>query len=327
MQVCSVVILSCMLVLQANGHQRVPPGVNPGQYQQNSPPPPQQQQQFQGSQQQQHFQQPPQQQQFQEQPPPQQQQFQGQVPQQQFQGQTPPQQQQFQGQPPLQQQQFQGQVPPQQQFQEKPPPQQQQFQEQPPPQQQQFQRQTPPQQQFQGQTPPQQQQFQEQSPQQQQFQGQVPQQQFTQPPTQQQRFQEQPPPQQTHQVLYKDVTKEKEHMAEHMDVPIDTNNMSEQELQFHYFKMYDADGDNKIDGCELVKSLIHWHDHSNHEKEGGQPLPKKKIYKDDELVNMIDPVLASEDKNLDGFIDYPEYIMARQAATARSQYAQYQKSL
>ena len=170
---------------------------------------------------------------------------------------------------------------------------------------------------FQGQLPPQGQQFQ----------GQVPQQQFTQPPTQQQRFQEQPPPQQTHQVLYKDVTKEKEHMAEHMDVPIDTNNMSEQELQFHYFKMYDADGDNKIDGCELVKSLIHWHDHSNHEKEGGQPLPKKKIYKDDELVNMIDPVLASEDKNLDGFIDYPEYIMARQAATARSQYAQYQKSL
>ena len=26
-------------------------------------------------------------------------------------------------------------------------------------------------------------------------------------------------------------------MKEHMDVPIDTSNMSEQELQFHYFKM------------------------------------------------------------------------------------------
>ena len=116
-------------------------------------------------------------------------------------------------------------------------------------------------------------------------------------------------------------------MAEHMDVPIDTSNMSEQELQFHYFKMHDADGDNKIDGCEMVKSLIHWHDHSNHDKEDGQPLPEKKIYKDDELVNIIDPVLETEDKNLDGFIDYPEYILARQAATARSQYAQYQKSL
>jgi len=261
-QLCSGLILSCVLVLQANGQQRAPPGVNPGQYQQNSPPPQQggQQQQFQG--------QPPQQQQFQGQPPPQQQQFQGQ---------PPPQQQQFQGQPPPQGQQFQGQVP-QQQFQ------------QPPPQQQQFQQPPPQQQQFQGQPPPQQQ---------------------------------QPPQQQPHQHqkkldLHKDVTKEKEHMAEHMDVPIDTSNMSEQELQFHYFKMHDADGNNKLDGCELVKSLIHWHDHSNHDKEGDQPLPEEKIFKDDELVNMIDPILATDDKNHDGFIDYPEFVMAQQAATARS---------
>jgi len=49
------------------------------------------------------------------------------------------------------------------------------------------------------------------------------------------------------------------HIQEHMDVPIDTSQMSEQELQFHYFKMHDADNNNKLDGCELVKSLIHWH--------------------------------------------------------------------
>lgn len=44
-----------------------------------------------------------------------------------------------------------------------------------------------------------------------------------------------------------------------MDVPIDTSKMSEQELQFHYFKMHDSDNNNKLDGCELIKSLIHWH--------------------------------------------------------------------
>jgi len=114
------------------------------------------------------------------------------------------------------------------------------------------------------------------------------------------------------------MNEEKEHMAEHMDVPIDTSNMSEQELQFHYFKMHDADGNNKLDGCELVKSLIHWHDHSNHDKESDQPLPEEKIFKDDELVNMIDPILATDDKNHDGFIDYPEFVMAQQAASARS---------
>merc|ERR1712223_2109182 len=171
-------------------------------------------------------------------------------------------------------------------------------------QQQQFQ-----QQQFQGQPPPppqhQQQQFQQQGhvPQQQ-FQGQPP------PPPQQQQFQ-QPPPQQEHghqpkKVLHKDVTKEKEHMAEHMDVPIDTSNMSEQELQFHYFKMHDADGNNKLDGCELVKSLIHWHDGDSHDGHDHEPP----IFEDKTLAQIIDPVLKHDDKNDDGMIDYAEFISA-----------------
>jgi len=201
----------------------------------------------------------------------------------------------------------------QQQFQQ-PPPQQQQFQQPPP---QQFQGQPPPQQQFQGQP----QQFQGQP---QQFQGQPP------PPQQQQQFQGQAPPQQQFQqpqhgghqhqpkkVLHKNIKEEKDHMKEHMDVPIDTSNMSEQELQFHYFKMHDSDGNNKLDGCELVKSLIHWHDHSNHDKEAGKPLPEEKIFKDDELVNMIDPILATDDKNGDGFIDYKEFVLAQQAAASQ----------
>ena len=49
-------------------------------------------------------------------------------------------------------------------------------------------------------------------------------------------------------------------MKEHMDVPIDTSNMSEQELQFHYFKMHDSDGNNKLgkyiskDCCKFIKT-------------------------------------------------------------------------
>merc|ERR1719244_1920356 len=153
---------------------------------------------------------------------------------QQFQGQFPPPGQ-FQGQP----QQFQGQPPPQGQFQGQP---------------QQFQGQPPPPGQFQGQP--------------QQFQGQ-PQQQFQGQP---QQFQGQPPQQgrqpqhQQGKVLHKDqkdISKEAEHMKEH-EAHIDTSNMSEQELQFHYFKMHDSDGNNKLDGLELVKSLIHWHDEANH---------------------------------------------------------------
>jgi len=200
----------------------------------------------------------------------------------------------------------------QQQFQQGHPPQQQQFQQGQP---QQFAAQPQiPQQQFQ-QVP--QQQFQ-QVPQQQ-FQQQVPQQQFQQPP---QNIQQPSPHAHQHggqqKVLHKDMQHEKEHMKEHMDVPIDTSNMSEQELQFHYFKMHDSDGNNKLDGCELVKSLIHWHDQANHDSKNGQPLPDEKIFKDDELVSMIDPILETDDRNNDGYIDYSEFVIAQQAAQAQA---------
>merc|ERR1712212_1025710 len=146
------------------------------------------------------------------------------------------------------------------------------------------------------------------------------------------------PPQQARQaggqrVLHKDkagIDHEKEHMKEHQQ-HIDTSNMSEQELQFHYFKMHDSDGNNKLDGLELVKSLIHWHDEANHDPKSGRPAPEAKIFADEELKNMIDPILdrwkcsvisieknifCSDDKNKDGFIDYPEFIAAQQAASA-----------
>jgi len=105
-------------------------------------------------------------------------------------------------------------------------------------------------------------------------------------------------------------------------VPIDTSNMSEQELQFHYFKMHDADNNNKLDGCELVKSLIHWHDQANHDPRSGSPIPEAKVFNDEELSNMIDPILANDDKNRDGFIDYGEFVRAQAtAANKASQHA------
>ena len=58
-------------------------------------------------------------------------------------------------------------------------------------------------------------------------------------------------------------------------------------------------------------------DQSNHDPNSGQPIPEAKIFKDDELVNMIDPILATDDKNKDGFIDYPEFVQAQQAAQAK----------
>ncbi|XP_013196399.1 multiple coagulation factor deficiency protein 2 homolog isoform X1 [Amyelois transitella] len=109
------------------------------------------------------------------------------------------------------------------------------------------------------------------------------------------------------------INQERDHIQEHMDVPIDTSKMSEQELQFHYFKMHDSDNNNKLDGCELIKSLIHWHEQGHKQQpQGGQAPVGEKIFKDDELVNLIDPILNMDDHNRDGYIDYPEFIRAQQ---------------
>ncbi|XP_047039854.1 multiple coagulation factor deficiency protein 2 homolog isoform X3 [Helicoverpa zea] len=164
--------------------------------------------------------------------------------------------------------------------------------------------------------PPQQQQYQQQ--QQQQFQPPPPQQQQYQPPPpppqqQQQQFQQQQPPQQQFQQQQQhghahhgdpqllnpaNIAQERDHIQEHMEVPIDTSKMSEQELQFHYFKMHDADNNNKLDGCELIKSLIHWH-----ETDKASAIK----YKDEDLIEMVEGALKQTDKNNDGYIEYSEY--------------------
>ncbi|XP_022915328.1 lymphotoxin beta receptor inhibitor isoform X2 [Onthophagus taurus] len=95
------------------------------------------------------------------------------------------------------------------------------------------------------------------------------------------------------------IMQEKEHIAEHMEIPMDTSKMTEQELQFHYFKMHDADNNNKLDGCELIKSLIHWH--------GPKAKEEHPAISDEELERTVDEAMKVADINRDGFIDYREY--------------------
>ncbi|XP_047484934.1 multiple coagulation factor deficiency protein 2 homolog [Penaeus chinensis] len=126
-------------------------------------------------------------------------------------------------------------------------------------------------------------------------------------------------PHQNQRVLHNpNLGKERDHIKEHLEVPIDTAGMSEQELQYHYFKMHDADNNNKLDGQELIKSLFHWHDSANHDPGKSTSHPEAKLFTDDELVAMIDPILEQDDRNRDGYIDYPEFVQAQRNAAAAS---------
>lgn len=46
------------------------------------------------------------------------------------------------------------------------------------------------------------------------------------------------------------------------------------------------------------------------------PQVEEKIFTDEELNTLIDPILQSDDINRDGYIDYPEFIRAQQKSAA-----------
>ncbi|ODM94950.1 Multiple coagulation factor deficiency protein 2 [Orchesella cincta] len=102
---------------------------------------------------------------------------------------------------------------------------------------------------------------------------------------------------------------ERKHIMEHMEVTQNTSTMNEDELQFHYFKMWDLDHNNKLDGCELMNVVIHQEGHgSDHNNSTDNALIK--ILKDEELSILIDPILHDHDEDQDGMIDYYEYMLA-----------------
>lgn len=55
----------------------------------------------------------------------------------------------------------------------------------------------------------------------------------------------------------------------------------------------------------------------NHETDPKEPQAEEKIFSDDELLGLIDPILNMDDGNKDGFIDYPEFVRAQQKAQAQ----------
>ncbi|XP_076990268.1 multiple coagulation factor deficiency protein 2 [Tamandua tetradactyla] len=106
--------------------------------------------------------------------------------------------------------------------------------------------------------------------------------------------------------LDKNTVHDHEHIMEHLEGVINKPEaeMSPQELQLHYFKMHDYDGNNLLDGLELSTAITHVH-----KEEGSEQAPPMN---EDELINLIDGVLRDDDKNNDGYIDYAEFAKSLQ---------------
>uniref|UniRef100_A0A6I8PCT8 EF-hand domain-containing protein n=1 Tax=Ornithorhynchus anatinus TaxID=9258 RepID=A0A6I8PCT8_ORNAN len=123
------------------------------------------------------------------------------------------------------------------------------------------------------------------------------------------------------------------HILEHLDGVIDKPEaeMSPQELQLHYFKMHDYDGNDLLDGLELATAISHVHKEvrgrgaaapggEGRTPGGTPPAPgparlslrqegseRVHVMREEELTGLIDDVLRDDDKNDDGYIDYAEF--------------------
>lgn len=106
--------------------------------------------------------------------------------------------------------------------------------------------------------------------------------------------------------LDKSTVHDQEHIMEHLEGVINQPEaeMSPQELQLHYFKMHDYDGNSLLDGLELSTAITHVH-----REEGSEQAPPMS---EDELISIIDGVLRDDDKNNDGYIDYAEFAKSLQ---------------
>lgn len=111
---------------------------------------------------------------------------------------------------------------------------------------------------------------------------------------------------QIHGRLDRNMIQDKDHIMEHLEGVIDKpeKEMTPQELQLHYFKMHDYDGNNLLDGLELATAITHVH----REERGDSSPPMK----EEELIALIDDVLRDDDRNNDGYIDYAEFARSLQ---------------
>ncbi|XP_043797743.1 multiple coagulation factor deficiency protein 2 homolog isoform X1 [Apis laboriosa] len=116
--------------------------------------------------------------------------------------------------------------------------------------------------------------------------------------------------------LLQDATHLKEDIGSMAD-QLDFSNMTEQEIEFHYFKVHDIDNNAKLDGLEILYAIQHtFHENrlANAKRENSNENMKTMDYEDDLpwIVELVDRVLREDDVDHDGYIGYIEYVLGRQ---------------
>uniref|UniRef100_A0A914CK84 EF-hand domain-containing protein n=1 Tax=Acrobeloides nanus TaxID=290746 RepID=A0A914CK84_9BILA len=93
-------------------------------------------------------------------------------------------------------------------------------------------------------------------------------------------------------------------MNDHLGGKINSmKNMTPKQLLF--FHVQDLDKNGKLDGDELIKAITDFHEEFHGSRQDRQFPPSP------ELQNMLDSILRDNDLNMDGHIDYNEFLSAQ----------------
>ncbi|CAH3043748.1 unnamed protein product [Pocillopora meandrina] len=101
----------------------------------------------------------------------------------------------------------------------------------------------------------------------------------------------------------------KEHLKE--EIEFKEEEMSDEDLQFHYFRLHDYDGNRKLDGLEIMHAISHYQNESG--------VTDKEETSEEANSRTVDQILDEDDLNSDGYIDYPEYIASHKTSTKDSE--------
>ncbi|XP_022096704.1 multiple coagulation factor deficiency protein 2-like [Acanthaster planci] len=110
-----------------------------------------------------------------------------------------------------------------------------------------------------------------------------------------------------------EMVRNKEHVQEHLEELTGgqkrEEDMTDEELEFHYFKLHDFDNNTKLDGLEILAAINHV---MGDDKPSLNMTPEQaREIRLLEHMEMIDQVLAEDDFNNDGYLTYLEFVLAR----------------
>lgn len=100
------------------------------------------------------------------------------------------------------------------------------------------------------------------------------------------------------------ITPPHSHIRSHLQdtVDVDAIDLSPQRMQFHYFHSHDMDRNKKLDGLELMQSILHVDE--GWDTEGGH---HDGVMSEEKIIEIVDVILEDDDIDQDGYVDYVEF--------------------